>query len=85
MTAKGKNRKALGDIGNVGTDRRVEGKKPLPQKHVVVDVKGANIAKVTVRKPAQTKATIKPNPEEIIEISHITREKNKGEDAKEEG
>lgn len=31
MAAEGRNRKALGDIGNVATDRGVEGKKPLPQ------------------------------------------------------
>ncbi|OIT38355.1 PREDICTED: G2/mitotic-specific cyclin S13-7-like [Nicotiana attenuata] len=78
MAPEGRNRKALGDIGNVATGRGVEGKKPLPQKPVAVKVKGANVAKVpAVRKPAQKKATVKPNPEDIIEISPDTQEKLK--------
>nr|XP_016499765.1 PREDICTED: G2/mitotic-specific cyclin-2-like [Nicotiana tabacum] len=86
MAAKGRNRKAHGDIGNVAIDRGVEGKKSLRQKHIVVKVKGENVAKVSaVKKPAQTKAIVKPNLEEIIEVSHVTREKSEGEDAKEEG
>ncbi|KAL3357747.1 hypothetical protein AABB24_018115 [Solanum stoloniferum] len=100
MVAEGRNRKALGDIGNLATGRGVEGK-PLPQvsrpvtrsfcaqllaapenhkKSVAVNVKVANVAngaqKVPVgRKPAQKKPTVKPKPEEIIEISPDTREK----------
>ncbi|XP_016543947.2 G2/mitotic-specific cyclin S13-7 isoform X2 [Capsicum annuum] len=76
MAAEGRNRKALGDIGNLAAGRGVEGK-PLPQISVAVNVKGANVAqKVHAgRKPAQKKATIKPRPEEIIVISPDTREK----------
>lgn len=79
MAAEGRNRKALGDIGNLATGRGVEGK-PLPQKSVAVNVKGANVAngaqKVPAgRKPAQKRATVKPKPEEIIEISPDTHEK----------
>ncbi|XP_059295858.1 G2/mitotic-specific cyclin S13-7-like isoform X1 [Lycium ferocissimum] len=102
MAVEGRNRKALGDIGNLATGRGVEGK-PLPQvsrpltrsfcaqllassnaqaaaethkKSMAVNVKGANVTKVpAVKKPAQKKATVKPNPEDIIVISPDTHER----------
>ncbi|KAK4346098.1 hypothetical protein RND71_036274 [Anisodus tanguticus] len=101
MAVEGRNRKVLGDIGNLATGRVVEGK-PIPQvshpitrsfcapllannaqaaaenhkKCVVVNVKGANVAKVPVgKKPAQKKVSVKPNPEDIIVISPDTHEK----------
>ncbi|CAN4118379.1 unnamed protein product [Withania somnifera] len=70
-----RNRKALGDIGNLATGRGVEGK-----KSVAVNVNGENVTngaqKVPAgRKPAQKRATVKPRPEEITEISPDTYEK----------
>ncbi|GER51921.1 cyclin [Striga asiatica] len=93
MVAEKKNRRALGDIGNLVTVRGVEGK-PLPQasrpvtrgfcaqllanaqnaaENKNVNANGVLPEKGAVaRKPARKKATVKPKPEEIIEISPDT-------------
>lgn len=104
VAAEGRNRRALGDIGNFVTARGVEGGKPLPQvsrpitrsfcaqllanaqaaavaennkKCKPVNVDGAvgadGIPKAT-RRPAQKKATVKPKPEAVIEISSGSEE-----------
>ncbi|KAK4351896.1 hypothetical protein RND71_027414 [Anisodus tanguticus] len=65
MAVEGRNQKALGDIGNLATGHVVVGNHFFKELlNLIVNVKGANVAKVP--KPAQKKATVKPKPEEII-------------------
>ncbi|KAK6149017.1 hypothetical protein DH2020_016542 [Rehmannia glutinosa] len=89
LGAEKKNRRALGDIGNLVTVRGVDGK-PMPQvsrpvtryltnsNSMAVNANGVVLLdgdkKAVARKPARKKATIKPKPEEIIEISPDTEE-----------
>ncbi|CAA0837401.1 Cyclin-B1-2 [Striga hermonthica] len=97
MVEERKNRRALGDIGNVVAVRGVEGK-PLSQVTRPVtrgfcaqlvanaeNVPAENKKRAVDHKPTRKKAaTIKPKPEEIIEISPDTVERVAAETNKEE-
>ncbi|GER52553.1 cyclin, partial [Striga asiatica] len=90
VAAEKKNRRALGDIGNVVAVRGVEGK-PLSQvprpitRANAQNVPAENKKRAVDHKPTRKKAaTTKPKPEEIIEISPDTVERVAAEANKEE-
>ncbi|KAF7116629.1 hypothetical protein RHSIM_RhsimUnG0018400 [Rhododendron simsii] len=85
--ADGRNRRALGDIGNLVTARGIDAKQITRPKLVPVNVDEAVIVAdgvggkgakaVAVPKVAQKRVTVKPDPNTVIEISPDTVEEIK--------
>nr|XP_023919243.1 G2/mitotic-specific cyclin S13-7-like [Quercus suber]POF01853.1 g2/mitotic-specific cyclin s13-6 [Quercus suber] len=95
VAAEARNRRALGDIGNLATARGIEGKPNRPitrsfcaqllanaqaaaaaennKKQVCVNVDAGKKAG-GAPKPPQKKATVKPKPVEVIDVSPDTQE-----------